>query len=147
MSVVAVSLRRLLFGNRATPRTLAGARVGLGALAAERQVAPMAQAAIAADFHQALDVERDLLAEVALDAAHFLDDPADVPDVVLGQVLDTDVGTDAGGRQNVVRALPPDAVNIGQSDFDALGARQIYTCDTCHTLPIPDAACAWRWCR
>ena len=69
----------------------------------------MPQAAIAADFHQALDVERDLLAEVTLDATDFLDDAADVPDVVLGQVLDTNVTTDAGGRQNVVRALPPDA--------------------------------------
>src|SRR5262249_34461258 len=103
-------LRRLLLRHRPTARALARARVGLGALAAEREAPAMTQAAVAADFHQALDVERDLLAEVALDAAHFLDDPADLPDVVLGEVLHADVTTDTGGAEDVVRALPPDPV-------------------------------------
>src|SRR5688572_16517801 len=58
-------LNRLLLGNRALARTLARARVGLGALPAQRQVAAMAPAAVAADFNQPLDVHGDLLTEIA----------------------------------------------------------------------------------
>ena len=47
----------------------------LRALAAHRQVAAVPQAAVAADLHQPLDVHRDLLAEVAFDAALLLDAP------------------------------------------------------------------------
>ena len=54
----------------------------------------MPEAAEAADFHQPLDVHGNLLAEIAFHAALFLDHPADLPDVVLGQVLDADVGAD-----------------------------------------------------
>src|SRR5437016_5629134 len=43
-------------------RALAGPGVGAGALAARRKVLPVAQAAIGADVHQALDVHRDLAA-------------------------------------------------------------------------------------
>src|SRR5688572_33113469 len=109
-------LGRLLLGHGTTARALAGARVGLGALAAQRQAATVAQAAVAADFHQPLDVQRDLLAEVALDATYFLDDAADLADVILGQVLDADVTADAGRAEDVVRALAPDPVDVGQTD-------------------------------
>jgi hypothetical protein len=52
---------------------------------------PLRVRALAADFHQPLDVQRDLLAQIALDATHFLDDPADLAHVVFGQVLHPDV--------------------------------------------------------
>jgi len=55
----------------------------------------VAQSAVAADLHQSLDVHRDLLAEIALDAADFLDHPADLADIVFREVLDADVGADA----------------------------------------------------
>src|SRR4249920_3704695 len=70
-------LDNLLLGNRALARALAGAGVGLGALAAHRQVAAVPQPAEAADFHQPLDVHRDLLAKIAFDAALVLDHLAD----------------------------------------------------------------------
>src|SRR5581483_91933 len=102
-------LDRLLLRDRAPARALPGARVRLRPLAADRQVAPVPQAAVAADLHQPLDVHRHLLAEVALDAALLLDHPADLPHVVLGQVLDADVRADAGLPQDLVRSHPPDA--------------------------------------
>src|SRR5687767_12317087 len=46
---------------------LAGARIGLRALAAYRQVATMSQTAIGADLDQALDVQLNLAAQVAFD--------------------------------------------------------------------------------
>src|SRR6478735_8055235 len=93
-------LDRLLLGNRA----LAGARVGARPLAVHGQAAAVAHAAIAADFHQPLDVHRDLLAEIAFDAALLLDDAADLPYVVLGEVLHADIAADPGFLENQVRA-------------------------------------------
>jgi hypothetical protein len=79
-------ITRLLLGDGALARALPGARVGLGPLAAHRQAAAVPQAAEAADFHQPLDVHRDLLAEIALDAALLLDHPADLAHIVFGQI-------------------------------------------------------------
>src|SRR5207248_3988010 len=118
-------LHRLLLRDRAFARTFSRARVGARALAAHRQRAAVPHAAIAADFHQPLDVHRDFLAQVTLDPALLLDDAADLADVVLGQILDADVGTDACVFQDAVRADAADAENVGEADLDALGPREI----------------------
>src|SRR5262245_28742459 len=129
-------LDNLLLRDRALARTLARARVGARALAAHRQAAAMPHAAEAADFHQPLDVHRDLLAEIALDAALLLDHPADLAHVVLGQILDADVRRHAGVLEDAVRAHPPDAVDVGETDLDPLGSRKINACDTCHVCSL-----------
>src|SRR5690348_15081927 len=72
------SLNRLLLRDGALARSLARARVRLRALPADGQGAPMAHPAVAADLHQPLDVHRDFLAEITLDPALLLDDPADL---------------------------------------------------------------------
>src|SRR6185503_4351105 len=125
---------------RALARTLPRPGVGLGPLPAHRQRAAVAQPAVAADFHQPLDVHRDLLAEIALDAALVLDHLADLADVVLGEILDPEVGADPGVLEDRVRPHPADAVDVGEPDLDALGAREINACDSRHS-PIPAAAC------
>src|SRR5712691_492517 len=56
--------RGLLLPGHGLARPLAGARVGVRPLAAHRQVAPMAHAAVAADVDQPLDVHLDILAQV-----------------------------------------------------------------------------------
>ena len=45
-------------------------------------------AAIALDVHQALDVHRDVLAEIAFDVALVLNDLTDAVDLVFAQILD-----------------------------------------------------------
>src|SRR5690606_16122064 len=66
-------------------RTLAGACIGPGALAAQREATAMAEAAVAGQVHQALDRHADLAAEVALD--HELADfGAEALDFGFGQV-------------------------------------------------------------
>src|SRR5829696_3162385 len=61
-------LRRLLLAGDGHPlRALPRARVGLGVLTAHRQAAAMAQAAVGADLHQALDVLGALATQIALD--------------------------------------------------------------------------------
>src|SRR3546814_16983618 len=75
-------------------RTLAGTGIGPGALAAQRQAATMAQAAVAGQVHQALDGHADLAAEVAFD--HVLADfGALALDFRHGQVADRDRRVDA----------------------------------------------------
>src|SRR3979490_575631 len=56
----------LLAGDR-LGRSLARARVGMGALTAHRQSAAMTKAAIAAEIHQTLDVHAGLATQVAFD--------------------------------------------------------------------------------
>jgi hypothetical protein len=68
----------LLAGDR-LGGTFAGAGVGVGALAADRQALAVTQAAIAAQVHQALDVHRHFTAQVALDQEVAVDDFADLP--------------------------------------------------------------------
>src|SRR3954447_21848464 len=122
----------LLLRNRALARTLARARVGLGPLAAHRQVAAVPQAAEAADFHQPLDVHGNLLAEIAFHATLLLEHLADVPDIVFGQILDADVRADAGRLQNRVRAEASDAVDVGETNLDPFGPREINACNSRH---------------
>src|SRR5439155_668274 len=95
-------LRRHLRGERSPlAGALPGAGVGVGALAARRQAAAVAHAAVAVDFHQPLDVEADVLAEVALHLPLVGDDLADLPHVILGEVLDARVATDPRRREDV----------------------------------------------
>src|SRR6266849_4420445 len=76
----------LLRRNRAAPRTLAGARVGVGALAAHRQVPAVPDPAVGLNFDQPADVHLNLLAEIAFHAAFFFNFLAEVIDFILGQV-------------------------------------------------------------
>src|SRR5918911_950024 len=89
-------LHLLLAGHLHPLRALARARVRLRALAVDRQAAPVAQAAVAADLHQALDVLRALAAEVALDRQLGVDEVAQLGDLVVGEVADVRVRCDAG---------------------------------------------------
>src|SRR5262249_17872093 len=78
------------------------------------------------------------LAEIAFDAALLLDHPADLAHVVLGQILDADVRRDTSVLQDAVRAHTPDAVDVGETDLDPLGARKINACDSCHLFSPVD---------
>src|SRR5690606_22991581 len=91
-------------------RTLAGTGVGPGALAAQRQAAAMAQAAVAGQVHQALDGDADLAAQVALDGV-LGDLGAEALDLGLGQVADLGRRRDAGGLADLPRTGTADAVD------------------------------------
>src|SRR5205807_3262185 len=73
---------------------LARTGVGVGTLATDGQSLAMAQAAIAAQIHQPLDVQAHLAAEVALDLVALLERLADAVDLVLGEVLGPLIGID-----------------------------------------------------
>src|ERR1035437_9226943 len=67
----------LLIGHGAAARTLAGAGIGVGALAAHRQAAAMPQATVRPHLDVTLDVHRDLFAQVAFYGAFLFQNLAD----------------------------------------------------------------------
>ena len=101
----------LLTGDR-LGRTLAGARVGVRALAADRQALAMTQAPVAAQVHQTLDVHRHFAAEVALDPVVAVDGFADPQDLGVGQLVDAALGRDADLARRSPSRLRPDTMNV-----------------------------------
>src|SRR6266849_1544444 len=132
----------LLRRNRAAPRTLAGARVGVGALAAHRQVPAVPDPAVGLNFDQPADVHLNLLAEIAFHAAFFFNFLAEVIDFIFGQVANLLRVIDARFFRELLRALLPDAIDRGQPDPKALLRRKIYTCDTCHAILLKSLSLA-----
>src|SRR5690606_6766620 len=76
----------LLAGDR-LGRTLAGAGIGMGPLAPNRQAAAMAQATIIAQVHEALDVHRHVAAQIAFHNIVAVDGLADLDDFGVGQLV------------------------------------------------------------
>ena len=103
----------------------------MGALTADRQALTVTQATVAADVHEALDVLALLTTEVALDhEVGLIDVLADGVNFLLGEVLDTGVRIDVRLRADLAGGGAADAVNVGQTDLDALLAREIDTANT-----------------
>src|SRR5512142_409756 len=85
---------RLLLAGDGLARALARARVRTRALAAHRKAATVPQPAVAAGLLKALDVHRDLAAEVTLDGEGAIDDLADLRHLGLGEITDADRAVD-----------------------------------------------------
>ena len=81
---------------------LAGTSIGLGALTANRQAAAMAQAAVAANLNQTLDIQADLTAQVTLDVVVALDDFTQLSSLFFGQVLNAGIRIDTGLSKDLV---------------------------------------------
>src|SRR5437870_4730934 len=129
----------LLAGDRALARTLPRASVGMRSLSAHRQSTTMPHAAIAIDFHQALDIEAHVLAEVALDFVSVGNHLPNLPYVILGKILDADVLVDARLVEDVVRRRPSDAVDVCETNLHPLVQWKVDACDSCHfflSLPL-----------
>ena len=116
-------------------RTFAGAGIGLGALAADRQTTQGADATIAFDALKAFEVHADFAAEIAFDDVFaFLNGMDDLRELLLAEVLGTDIRIDVGTGQNVFGIARADTVNVAQGDFNALVGWDFYADDAGHTL-------------
>src|SRR5258708_16006452 len=131
-------LRRcfLLVRDRAFARAFAGARVGVCALSADRQIAAMTVATVGANFDQPLDVHGDVFAQITFHAAFAFNGLADAVDLFFVQVLDLFDGLDVGGGKQPPGARVSDAENVGQRDVHMLVARKINACNTSHVLSL-----------
>jgi hypothetical protein len=118
----------------------AGTGVGLGALAADGQTAHVADAAIAFDALQALEVHADLAAQIAFDDVFaFLDGVDDLGELLLGQILGADGRVNIRAFEDLLRVNGADAIDIAERDINALVRRYFNTNDACHkflTLPL-----------
>src|SRR6185312_770004 len=123
--------RLLLTGDGAT-RALAGTRVGVGALAADREALAVAQTLVAPDLHLAADVGGHFAAEVALRLVVGVDPVAQLEQVVFGQVLDADVRGDPGPGAGSLRPGTADAVDVGQRDLHPLLTGEVDSDEASH---------------
>src|SRR5918993_4502619 len=89
------SLRLLLAGDGALG-ALAGARVGLGALAADRKAHAVAATLVAADLDLATDVCLDLATEVTLDLEVAFDRVAELDQLFVPHLVHAHVRVDPG---------------------------------------------------
>jgi hypothetical protein len=116
-------------------RTLAGAGIGPGALAAHGQATTVAEAAVAADVHQALDVHRGFTTQVTFDGEQG-DLLTDFFQIAIGQVFDLFGVGDVACFANFASARATDAKDSSQADFGVLLRRNIDTSDTSHVRPL-----------
>src|SRR4029078_4500514 len=93
-------------------RPLAGAGIGLRALAADGQSAPVPDPAVGADLAEALDRVGPLAAQVALDLEVAGDVLAEAGDLLVGQVLDLLVLREARLGADLLRGRAPDPVEV-----------------------------------
>jgi hypothetical protein len=114
-------------------RTLAGARIGVGALAAYRQTAAMAQTAVAPKIHQPLDIHRNFAPEIALDYVVAVDDLTELKHFLVGELRNP---TRLGHRnllQDFLGFGVADAMDVLKRDHDALVGWYVDTGDTSHS--------------
>ena len=110
---------------------LAGASVGVGALAVDRKALAVTEAAVAADLHQAGNVLTNLATEVTLGGEVRVDVVANLRHVVLGEVLDAGVGIHASLSADLGSAGLTDAIEIRKTNLNALLAGKVNAVDTC----------------
>src|SRR5690606_35038737 len=123
----------LLAGDR-LGLALAGACVGVGALAADGEALAVAQAAVAGEVHQPLDVHRRVAPEVSLDRVIGVDRLADLQHFGVGQVLHTAGMIDAELVGDLTGGRRTDSVDIGKRNNKALAGRDIYPSNTSHLI-------------
>jgi len=96
----------------------------------------MAEAAIAAEVHQTLDVHIDLTAEITFDLIVQVDGFTDLPDLILIEIVRELILGDAGNAADLGRAMRTDTENILKRNHDVLSPGDIYTSDSCHIEPL-----------
>ena len=126
-------LAGLLLAGDGLLRALAGAGVGLGALAAHRQAAAVPDALVAADLDLAADVGGDLAAQVTLDLVVGLDVVAQLR---RGPRRSGPWRAGPGSMPVAARvccgAGAADPVDVGERDLHPLVAGEIDADETCH---------------
>src|SRR5690606_36247588 len=130
-------LAGLLLAGHGALGALAGARVGLGALAAHREAAAVTQALVAADLDLAADVGRDLTAQVTLEAVVALEVVTQLHQLLVRQVLHPGVGAHARRLERLHGAGAAHAEDVGEGDLDALVAREVDSDESCHVACAP----------
>jgi len=126
-----------LLAARALAGPFARSRIRFGALSAHREVSPMAHAAVRADLDEALDVERNLLAQVALHRSLGFNRLGDLAHFLFREILDPNVRINIHLGEDLARPMGADTINVLKTGLDPFGSREVYSCDASHSLPLP----------
>jgi hypothetical protein len=118
----------------------------MGALSAHGESAPVTHTLIGTDLDLALDVLGNIATQVTLDLEVLLEESPDSHYLVVGEVSHFGPSINLEVVAYQMGSRLPDPVDIGESDFQSLFPRKIYTCNTSHPT-TPDAACAVDWSK
>ena len=123
-----MSLRLRLLDADGLTRTLASAGIGRSALTADRQAAAMADATVAVNGLEALEVALDLAAKIAFNRQFAGCDRMDQFTHLLGaEVFGANIGIDIGLFEDALGRRWPDSVDIRKRGFDAFVAGNFNT--------------------
>src|SRR6185436_14047125 len=126
-------LHGLLAGHRAA-RALAGPGVGARALPADGQTLDMPKSAIGLDLLEPLDVLHHLAAELAFDHVLSLDELVDLRDLLFGELFRALAPVDLGLREELLRDVRPDAVDVRERHVETLVRGDVHSADTGHVF-------------
>ncbi len=111
----------LLLNANSLLLALAGASVGAGALATDGKPALVADAAVAVDGSEALELRLALTAEIAFDHDRLcLDHLRDLDELVFSKLTGADIRINSGVLKNTARRRAADAEHVCEGSFDAL---------------------------
>jgi hypothetical protein len=102
------------------------------ALSAHGQAFTVAQAAVAAEIHQALDVHSDFAPEIALNLVLAVNQLAEAQHLIVRELVDAAVIWDREAFANLVCLGGAYTEDIAQPDGDALSRGDIHSCDAGH---------------
>src|SRR5687767_11110056 len=101
----------------------------------------MPQALVAADLHLALDVLLHLAAEVTFDLEVVVDPRPNAVHLFVREVTDAGVDVDADGLAQLLGDARTDAEDVREGDLEPLLPGDVDSCDSCHVVVTPAAAC------
>src|SRR3954467_11599366 len=140
----------LLLARDRLLRALAGARVGVRALAVDRERPAVADALIAPDLDLALDVLGDLAPQVTFDLEVGVDVGPDLHDLLFGEVTHLRAAVDGRAVDDLEGPGRADPEDVAQGDVQPLVAGKVDAGDTSHGCVLPfslAAACGAGSCR
>ena len=79
----------------------------------------MTDTAVAADFNESLDIERNITAEVTLNGVVVVDIFSQLCSVIFRKISYADVRINARSSADVRRCLAADAEDVGKSNLDS----------------------------
>jgi hypothetical protein len=129
-------LRSLLLPRDGTPRSLAAARIGFGALTAGGQPSTMPQSPVAADIHQAFDAHIHLSPQTSFNLVTVLDYASELVNLTFRQGIDPGINIHPRLLKDLGRQTPANSVDVGEANSNSFVAGQIYSCYACQLLPL-----------
>lgn len=92
----------------------------------------MAETLVAADFDLPTNVSLNLAAEVTFDGVLGLDSVTKLSNLIVGQSVGTQVRRDFCLLKKLLSTGWSNAIDVSESDFHALVAREVNSCKACH---------------